>query len=80
MAREQTTGFSESVFNNLGNLTYRMIDIGAQSLERERWLRPFDSIDAVLFTVAISSYDQMGIDLEYEGEVSCHGVTYMQDD
>lgn len=37
----------------------RLYDVGGQRSERRKWLSCFDSIHALLFVVALSSYDQM---------------------
>jgi len=54
--RLRTTGISETVFD-LGNLTYRMFDVGGQRSERKKWIHVFDNVQVVLFLVAISGYD-----------------------
>ncbi|KAF2452936.1 G-protein alpha subunit [Lineolata rhizophorae] len=54
--RLRTTGISETVFE-LGNLTYRMFDVGGQRSERKKWIHVFDNVHVVLFLVAISGYD-----------------------
>jgi guanine nucleotide-binding protein subunit alpha, other len=53
----RTTGITETVFD-LGNLTYRMFDVGGQRSERKKWIHVFDNVQVVLFLVAISGYDQ----------------------
>ena len=35
-----------------------MIDVGGQRSERKKWLHCFESVNAVLFLVAMSEYDQ----------------------
>jgi guanine nucleotide-binding protein subunit alpha len=55
--RLRTTGISETLFD-LGNLTYRMFDVGGQRSERKKWIHVFDNVQAVLFLAAISGYDQ----------------------
>lgn len=35
----------------------RLYDVGGQRSERRKWLTCFDGIQAVLFVVALSSYD-----------------------
>lgn len=35
----------------------RLYDVGGQRSERRKWLSCFDCIQAVLFVVALSSYD-----------------------
>jgi len=54
--RLRTTGISESVFQ-LGNLTYKMFDVGGQRSERKKWIHVFDNVQVVLFLAAISGYD-----------------------
>ena len=54
--RLRTTGISETIFD-LGNLTYRMFDVGGQRSERKKWIHVFDNVQVVLFLVAISGYD-----------------------
>jgi guanine nucleotide-binding protein subunit alpha, other len=54
--RLRTTGISETIFD-LGNLTYRMFDVGGQRSERKKWIHVFDNVNVVLFLVAISGYD-----------------------
>ncbi|KAF4544818.1 G-protein alpha subunit [Lasiodiplodia theobromae] len=56
--RLRTTGISETIFD-LGNLTYRMFDVGGQRSERKKWIHVFDNVQVVLFLVAISGYDHV---------------------
>ena len=39
-------------------LSIALIDVGGQRPERKKWLHCFDSVDMVLFVVAMSEYDQ----------------------
>ncbi|ROT41386.1 guanine nucleotide-binding protein alpha-2 subunit [Sodiomyces alkalinus F11] len=55
--RLRTTGITESVFE-LGQLTYRMFDVGGQRSERKKWIHCFENVNCLLFLVAISGYDQ----------------------
>lgn len=55
--RLRTTGITETIFD-LGNLTYRMFDVGGQRSERKKWIHIFDNVHVVLFLAAISGYDQ----------------------
>jgi len=57
-ARLRTTGISETVFD-IGNLVYRMFDVGGQRSERKKWIHVFDNVQAILFLVAISAYDSV---------------------
>lgn len=56
-SRLRTTGITETVFD-LGNLTYRMFDVGGQRSERKKWIHCFENVNCLLFLVAISGYDQ----------------------
>lgn len=55
--RLRTTGITETVFD-LGQLTYRMFDVGGQRSERKKWIHCFENVHCLLFLVAISGYDQ----------------------
>ncbi|KAG6023124.1 G-Protein alpha subunit [Claviceps citrina] len=56
-SRLRTTGITENVFD-LGQLTYRMFDVGGQRSERKKWIHCFENVHCLLFLVAISGYDQ----------------------
>lgn len=56
-ARLKTTGISEEVFNT-DQLTFRVLDVGGQRSERRKWIHCFENVQAILFLVAISGYDQ----------------------
>ena len=36
-----------------------MIDVGGQRIHRKKWLRCFDSIQAVIFVASLAEYDQV---------------------
>lgn len=36
----------------------RMFDVGGQRSERRKWIHFFDNVTAVIFTTALSAYDQ----------------------
>ncbi|KAF9080440.1 hypothetical protein BGX23_002157 [Mortierella sp. AD031] len=55
--RVKSTGITETTFH-IGNLTYRMFDVGGQRSERKKWIHCFEGVTAVLFMAAISGYDQ----------------------
>ncbi|XP_071802275.1 guanine nucleotide-binding protein G(t) subunit alpha-3-like [Asterias amurensis] len=57
-SRLRTTGIIETRFNFKGYI-FRLLDVGGQRNERQKWIHCFDDVTAVLFTVAISSYDQV---------------------
>lgn len=56
-ARVKTTGITETHFK-IGELTYKLFDVGGQRSERRKWLNIFDSVTALVFLIAISEYDQ----------------------
>ncbi|GFZ43926.1 Guanine nucleotide-binding protein subunit alpha [Saitozyma sp. JCM 24511] len=56
-ARVKTTGITETHFR-IGELTYKLFDVGGQRSERRKWLNIFDSVTALVFLIAISEYDQ----------------------
>lgn len=56
-ARVKTTGISETTFK-IGDLTYKLFDVGGQRSERKKWIHCFESCNAIVFLVAISEYDQ----------------------
>lgn len=56
-SRVKTTGITETVFR-IGDLTYRMFDVGGQRSERKKWIHCFENVTAIIFLVAISEYDQ----------------------
>ncbi|KAJ1759234.1 guanine nucleotide-binding protein subunit alpha [Coemansia sp. RSA 1824] len=62
-SRVKTTGINETVFR-VGELTYRMLDVGGQRSERTTWIHCFENVTAILFLVAISEYDQVLIEDE----------------
>ncbi|KAI9730809.1 MAG: hypothetical protein M1834_005527 [Cirrosporium novae-zelandiae] len=56
-SRLRTTGITETIFD-LGQLTYRMVDVGGQRSERKKWIHCFEGCNCLLFLVALSGYDQ----------------------
>ncbi|KAG2206821.1 hypothetical protein INT47_007577 [Mucor saturninus] len=57
-ARVKTTGITETKFE-VGDLIYRMVDVGGQRSERKKWIHCFEDVTAIIFMVAISEYDQV---------------------
>ncbi|KAI9021026.1 G protein alpha subunit [Phycomyces nitens] len=57
-SRVKTTGITETKFV-LGDLTYRMFDVGGQRSERKKWIHCFENVTSIIFLVAISEYDQV---------------------
>ncbi|KAI8804579.1 guanine nucleotide binding protein, alpha subunit [Cladochytrium replicatum] len=62
-SRVKTTGITESSFH-IGDLTYRMFDVGGQRSERKKWIHCFENVTAIVFLVAISEYDQVLVEDE----------------
>lgn len=56
--RQKSTGITEFSFK-LGELTYKMLDVGGQRSERKKWIHCFENVTAIVFLVAISEYDQV---------------------
>ncbi|GAA6008796.1 hypothetical protein JCM10207_001727 [Rhodosporidiobolus poonsookiae] len=56
-SRVKTTGITETTFQ-IGELKYRMFDVGGQRSERKKWIHCFENVTAIVFLVAISEYDQ----------------------
>jgi len=63
-ARVRTNGVVEIQFSPLGESkrggeVYRLYDVGGQRNERRKWIHLFEGVNAVIFCVAISEYDQV---------------------
>ncbi|KAM0748484.1 guanine nucleotide binding protein, alpha subunit [Meredithblackwellia eburnea MCA 4105] len=56
-SRVKSTGITESIFE-IGELKYRMFDVGGQRSERKKWIHCFENVTAIVFLVAVSEYDQ----------------------
>ncbi|GAD97028.1 guanine nucleotide-binding protein subunit alpha [Paecilomyces variotii No. 5] len=56
-SRLRTTGITETLFE-LGQMNFRMMDVGGQRSERKKWIHCFDGVQCLLFMVALSGYDQ----------------------
>jgi len=57
-SRVKTTGITETMFK-VGDLTYRLFDVGGQRSERKKWIHCFENVTALVFLVSLSEYDQM---------------------
>jgi len=57
-ARKRTTGIIETDFS-IGDLNFRMVDVGGQRNERRKWIHCFEDVTAILFVGALSEYDQV---------------------
>ncbi|KAI2866634.1 hypothetical protein CBS12448_930 [Aspergillus niger] len=56
-ARLRTTVITETLFE-LGQMNFRMMDVGGQRSERKKWIHCFEGVQCLLFMVALSGYDQ----------------------
>ncbi|KAJ3200732.1 guanine nucleotide-binding protein subunit alpha [Entophlyctis luteolus] len=56
--RQMTTAVSETKIMVEKKL-FRIFDVGGQRGERKKWAPYFDDVDAIIYLVAISSYDQV---------------------
>ncbi|RCH98001.1 guanine nucleotide-binding protein subunit alpha [Rhizopus stolonifer] len=63
MTRVKSTGITEVVFK-IGDVVYRMVDVGGQRSERKKWIHCFDDVVAIIFMVALSEFDQVLIEDE----------------
>lgn len=57
-ARVRTLGIIETHFK-INDVIFRMFDVGGQRSERRKWIQCFDDVRALLFVVALSSYDMV---------------------
>lgn len=57
-SRVKTTGITETHFQ-IGELNYKLFDVGGQRSERKKWIHCFENVTAIIFLVAISEYDQL---------------------
>lgn len=71
-SRVKTTGIVENTFK-VGETTYRVFDVGGQRSERKKWINCFDGVNALVFMVSLSEYDQRLY--ESEDVVSCVTTT-----
>lgn len=71
-SRVKTTGITETTFL-VGDLTYKIFDVGGQRSERKKWIHCFENVTALVFLVSLSEYDQMLY--EDESVVSPHCYT-----
>ncbi|KAJ3229929.1 Guanine nucleotide-binding protein G(o) subunit alpha [Chytriomyces hyalinus] len=58
-ARIMTTTVTESNFKVDAKTTLRVYDVGGQRSERKKWAPYFQDVKAIIFLIAISSYDQV---------------------
>jgi guanine nucleotide-binding protein subunit alpha len=67
--RVRTSGIVETSFDVEGN-TFKMFDVGGQRNERRKWIHCFDNVQAVLFVVAMSEYDQFLYEDETQNRIT----------
>ncbi|KAJ7140671.1 heterotrimeric G protein alpha subunit B [Mycena epipterygia] len=56
-SRVKTTGITETTFK-VGELTYKLFDVGGQRSERKKWIHCFENVTALVFVVSLNEYDQ----------------------
>ncbi|KAK7820178.1 hypothetical protein U0070_003589 [Myodes glareolus] len=54
--RVKTTGIVETHFT-FKDLHFKMFDVGGQRSERKKWIHCFEGVTAIIFCVALSTYD-----------------------
>jgi hypothetical protein len=57
-SRVKTTGITEMSFP-VKDTIYKVFDVGGQRSERRKWIHCFENLNAVLFMVSLSEYDQV---------------------
>jgi len=57
-SRVKTTGITEITFP-VQDLVYKVFDVGGQRSERRKWIHCFENLNAVVFMVSLSEYDQV---------------------
>ncbi|KAJ3405952.1 guanine nucleotide-binding protein subunit alpha [Chytriomyces hyalinus] len=62
-SRVKTTGITETCFH-IGELNYRLFDVGGQRSERKKWIHCFENVTSIVFLVAVSEYDQVLVEDE----------------
>lgn len=62
-SRVKTTGITETTFH-IGELNYKLFDVGGQRSERKKWIHCFENVTAIVFMAAISEYDQVLVEDE----------------
>eukprot|EP00298_Acanthocystis_sp_HF-20_P029794 c8722_g1_i1.p1 GENE.c8722_g1_i1~~c8722_g1_i1.p1 ORF type:complete len:352 (-),score=90.29 c8722_g1_i1:99-1154(-) len=67
--RVRTSGIVETSFEIEGN-TFKLFDVGGQRNERRKWIHCFDNVQAVLFVVAMSEYDQFLYEDETQNRIA----------
>lgn len=55
-SRMKTTGIIETDFT-VGNLKFRMVDVGGQRSERKKWMHCFQDVTAIIFCASLAEYN-----------------------
>ncbi|KAJ8253835.1 hypothetical protein COCON_G00204470 [Conger conger] len=58
LARKATKGIAEHDFI-IKKIPFKMVDVGGQRSQRQKWFQCFDGITSILFMVSSSEYDQV---------------------
>ena len=58
LARKATKGIVEHDFV-IKKIPFKMVDVGGQRSQRQKWFQCFDGITSILFMVSSSEYDQV---------------------
>ncbi|KAM6155500.1 guanine nucleotide-binding protein subunit alpha-12 [Rhynchocyon petersi] len=58
LARKATKGIAEHDFV-IKKIPFKMVDVGGQRSQRQKWFQCFDGITSILFMVSSSEYDQV---------------------
>lgn len=56
--RIKTVGITETKLK-VGQITYNIVDVAGQKSERRKWLHQFETVTALIYVIAISSFDQV---------------------
>ncbi|KIH61763.1 g-protein alpha subunit [Ancylostoma duodenale] len=57
MSYVPTVGVQNVIFS-VENRVFQLFDIGGQRIDRRKWATMYDGIDAILFCIAVSEYNQ----------------------
>ena len=63
-ARKATKGIVEHDFV-IKKIPFKMVDVGGQRSQRQKWFQCFDGITSILFMVSSSEYDQVQLERSY---------------
>jgi len=55
-SRERTSGVVETLFK-INETNFRMVDVGGQRSERNKWIHCFEDVTAIIYCVALNEYD-----------------------